>query len=68
MEALMSPEGEAVLAEGGAFWPADSQVKADPSLPPIADMRPINPPEPTASDQEQIDAFLQKFKQVFNRH
>jgi iron(III) transport system substrate-binding protein len=68
MEALMSPEGEAVLAEGGAFWPADSQVKADPSLPPIADMHPINPPEPTASDQEQINAFLDKFKQVFHRH
>jgi iron(III) transport system substrate-binding protein len=68
MEAMMSPEGEAVLAEGGAFWPADSQIKADPSLPSIADMHPIHPPEPSASDQDQINAFLEKFKQVFHRH
>jgi iron(III) transport system substrate-binding protein len=65
MEALMSPEGQAVLMEGGMFWPADSSVKLEGGIPPIGDMHPIIPP-PT--NQEQVSAFITRFKQVFNRH
>jgi iron(III) transport system substrate-binding protein len=68
MEALTSPEGEAVIAEGGIFWPADPAVKPDKSLPPIADLHPIIPPAPTSADQKANQAFLVRFKQVFGRN
>ena len=65
MEALMSPEGEALLAEGGTFWPADAGVPLDKDVLPLSAMHPINPPPP--GDAESVAAFLTRFKQVFDR-
>lgn len=65
LEALMTPEGQATLAKGGTFWPGDLTVKADESVPPLEEMKPIVPP---ISTRQQVDEFLTKFKQVFGRH
>jgi iron(III) transport system substrate-binding protein len=68
VETLTSPEGEAVLGQGGAFWPANPSAVVDKSLPPLADMRPIHPPAADKSDQKNVTEFLAEFKKVFNRH
>jgi iron(III) transport system substrate-binding protein len=64
LEALMRPEGQVVLTESGAFWPADSTAKLPEGVPTLADMRPIVPP---VVDQAKMDAFLTRFKQTFGR-
>ncbi|HTH96475.1 MAG TPA: extracellular solute-binding protein [Stellaceae bacterium] len=68
VEALLSPEGQNVLTEYGAFWPANSTVKLKPGAPTIASFHPIQQPPATLDDQKKTDAFLAKFKQVFHRH
>jgi iron(III) transport system substrate-binding protein len=66
MEALLSPEGQAVMAEGGAFLPADASV-AIPGAPPIAGLKIITPPAPSPADEAQTAAFMTRFRQVFGR-
>ncbi|MES2185940.1 MAG: extracellular solute-binding protein [Pseudomonadota bacterium] len=65
MEVLMSPEGQALLAEGGTFWPADAGVPLEAGIPPMSSLHPL--PTPAPADAETIATFITRFKQVFDR-
>ena len=65
-EVLNSPEGEQVLASAGAYWPTHPDAVAPEHLPALATLKPVNIDVEIGSPESQ--AFLARFKQVFNRN
>ncbi len=68
VEVLTSPEAETTLSEDGVFWPAHPDARAAGTLPPLADLHPVQPPPPSADEEKKVKEFVAKFKTVFGRN
>lgn len=67
LEVLTSPEGQAIQADAGKYWPTNEAAKTIEGLPVLASFNPFSVDLHDLSDDDGADEFIQRFANTFGR-